>query len=92
MQNPIRKFILFWERTRRINKWRFMFPVGLITGLVFFGVWQLFRFGEQDFFYFLMEFSASLILGVFILARLIWWYNEKKFVKVLRSIQTPLFD
>jgi hypothetical protein len=92
MKNPNRKFILFWERTRRINKWRFIFPVGLFIGLALFGFWQLFRFGDQDFFYFFVEFSASLFLGIFILARLVWLYNEKKFVRVLRRIQTPLFN
>jgi len=92
MKNPNRKFILFWERTRRINKWRFLFPVGLAIGLIVFGVWQFFRFGEQDFLFFLVEFSASLLLGIFILSRLVWLYNEKKFVRVLREIQTPLFN
>lgn len=92
MQNPNRKFIVFWERTRRINKWRFIFPVGLAIGLIVFGIWQFFRFGEQDFLFFLVEFSASLFLGIFILARLVWMYNEKKFVRVLREIQTPIFN
>ena len=90
MKKQNHKFILFWERTRRVNKWRFLFPVGIFLGIILFVASQFLKIEEQEFLYFLIEFFVALSIGVFLFARLIWFYNEKKFIKTLRKINSPL--
>jgi len=90
MKKRSHRFVLFWERTRRVNKWRFIFPVGLLVGLFLFGMSQFFRADEQEFLYFLSEFVVALALGIFLIGRLIWFYNERKFVRTLRKLSSPI--
>ncbi|GAA0874532.1 hypothetical protein GCM10009118_09400 [Wandonia haliotis] len=92
MEKQNRNFIRFWDRIRRINKWRFIIPVGFFSGLGIFGLWQLIRIGEQDIALFLLELVAAILLGVFCLGRLAWLYNEKKFIRKLRQLNSPLFN
>lgn len=86
MNNPDYRFLRFWERTRRINKWRFAFPVGLASGLMLLGSLQLMHREQLDLYWFFAELLGCLAAGIFLIGPLTWSRNERKFIRILRAI------
>jgi hypothetical protein len=87
MKNPNYRFVRFWERTRRINKWRFVFPVGVLSGLILLGGIQFFHSEQTELIWFFSELITCLATGIFLVGPLAWSRNEKKFIRTLRAIQ-----
>lgn len=87
MKNPNYRFVRFWERTRRINKWRFVFPVGILSGLIFLGAIQFIHTEQTELLWFFSELVICLAAGIFLIGPLAWSHNEKRFIRTLQAIQ-----